>query len=66
MRGRTEFGTERVIEVLKNSEEASAAQVCETVLENSREFEHLSWKKKWLRKDAAREDMTALTLVRSR
>jgi serine phosphatase RsbU (regulator of sigma subunit) len=65
MRGRTEFGAERVIDALKNSRDSSASEVCMTVLESARAFEKLSWRKKLLRKDAAREDMTALALVRS-
>lgn len=65
MREGTEFGAERVMEVLKNSGDGSAAEVCKTVLESARRFEKLSWGKRWFRKDGAREDMTALALVRS-
>jgi Serine phosphatase RsbU, regulator of sigma subunit len=65
MREGTEFGAERVMEVLKNSGDGSASEVCKTVLENARGFEKLSWGKRWFRKDGAREDMTALALVRS-
>jgi serine phosphatase RsbU (regulator of sigma subunit) len=65
MHGHSEFGAERVIDILKNSEDLSASDVCMTVLESARAFEKLSWRKKMLRKDAAREDMTALALVRS-
>ncbi len=65
MRGRTEFGAERIIDIVKNSKDASASEVCMTVLESARAFEKLTWRKRLLRKDAAREDMTALALVRS-
>jgi serine phosphatase RsbU (regulator of sigma subunit) len=65
MQGRTEFGAARVIEVLRDSGDNSAAEVCEKVLESARRFEKLSWAKRLRRKDEAREDMTALALVRS-
>jgi serine phosphatase RsbU (regulator of sigma subunit) len=65
MRGRTEFGAERVMEVLRDSGEGSAAEVCKTVLEKARGFEKLSWGKRRFGRDGAREDMTALALVRA-
>jgi serine phosphatase RsbU (regulator of sigma subunit) len=66
MREGAEFGAERVMEVLKNSGDGSAIEVCKAVLENAREFEKLWWGKRWFRKDSQQEDMTALTLVRSK
>jgi serine phosphatase RsbU (regulator of sigma subunit) len=65
MREGTEFGAERVMDVLKDSGDRSAAEVCKTVLENAREFGKLSWGKRWFRKDSEQEDMTALALVRT-
>jgi serine phosphatase RsbU (regulator of sigma subunit) len=65
MREGTEFGAERVMEVLKDSGDRSAAEVCKTVLEDAREFGKLSWGKSWFKKEGAQEDMTALALVRT-
>ncbi|RXH55577.1 PP2C family protein-serine/threonine phosphatase [Granulicella sibirica] len=62
----TEFGDERVIEILKDSGESSAATICQTVLEKARAFEALSWTKRLFSKNAQPEDMTALVLARSR
>jgi serine phosphatase RsbU (regulator of sigma subunit) len=62
----TEFGAERVMEVVRDSGGGSAAEVCRTVLERAREFEKLSWSKRFFRKGQTRDDMTALALVRNR
>ena len=61
-RGRTSFGANRVLEVLRNSKEKAASGVCHEVLETAHEFEKRRWK--WLGRKPVREDMTALAMVR--
>jgi len=66
LRGSTPFGVERVMEVLRNSKQESAADVCHEVLEAAHRFEQGRWD--WLTfwRKKVREDMTALAMVRSR
>jgi serine phosphatase RsbU (regulator of sigma subunit) len=66
MRGNIPFGAERVMEVLRNSKQESAADVCREVLEAAHRFEQGRWD--WLTfwRKKTREDMTALAMVRSR
>ena len=64
--GKIPFGAERIIEVLRNSKQESAKEVCREMLEAAHRFEKGRWY--WLafwRKKVS-EDMTALAMVRSR
>jgi serine phosphatase RsbU (regulator of sigma subunit) len=62
LRGNESFGAERVMEVLRTSKETSAAATCGEVLEAANQFglKRIAF---WRRE--AREDMTALAMVRS-
>ena len=65
LRGKVPFGAERVLEVLRGSQQESAERVCGEVLGAANRFEQgglerfAFWRKK------VREDMTALAMVRS-
>ena len=66
MRGNVPFGAERVMEVLRNSKQESAADVCREVLEAANRFEEGRWDRLAFWRKRVREDMTALAMVRSR
>jgi serine phosphatase RsbU (regulator of sigma subunit) len=66
MRGNKPFGAERVMEVLRNSKQESAAEVCREVLEAANRFTQSRWKRLPFRRKKGAEDMTALAMVRSR
>jgi len=62
MRGKTRFGEAGVLEVLQQSKDKSAIEICKAVLTTAHEFERRGWK---LGRKAVRDDMTALAMVRS-
>lgn len=64
MQGRTPFGAERVVDLMKESAAESAAEVCQVVLETARGFEKRRWGRLRFGWGAVREDMTALAMVR--
>jgi serine phosphatase RsbU (regulator of sigma subunit) len=66
MRGKTRFGGERVMEVLRSSKQQAATDVCREVLEASHRFEQTRWGRLLFWRKNVREDMTALAVVRSR
>lgn len=66
MRGKTPFGAERVMAVLRDSKQESAAGVCDEVLKAAKEFEQSGWARLAFWRKQEREDMTALAMVRSR
>jgi len=67
-RGTSEFGVERVAQLLRDSTAESASEICETVLREAYEFANHPWSRllgllqggKW----RGQEDLTALALVR--
>ena len=65
MRGKTPFGAERVLEVLRGSKDESASGVCRAVLEAAHGFEKRRWERLPFGRRVLREDMTALAMVRS-
>jgi serine phosphatase RsbU (regulator of sigma subunit) len=63
MANKNPFGAERMMEVLRESKDASASAICRTVLEAAQRFGR---RRKWLpfRDKPVHEDMTALALAR--
>lgn len=65
MRGSTPFGTQRLLDVLRNSKSNSASEICRDTLKAAYRFEnHNSSSLAFWRKHEI-EDMTALAMVRS-
>jgi serine phosphatase RsbU (regulator of sigma subunit) len=66
--GKVSFGGDRVLDVLRSSKDESASKVCQEVLETAHKFERRRFMQRFSRKkkaEQAREDMTALAMVRS-
>ncbi len=66
MRGATPFGPERLLDVLRNSKNPSASEVCRETLKAAYQFEKRGQDKLAFWRKSAREDMTALAIVRNR
>jgi serine phosphatase RsbU (regulator of sigma subunit) len=64
MRGKVAFGAQRVMEVLRDSKQTSAAEVCHEVLEAANQFEQGGWERFAFWRKKVPEDMTALAMVR--
>ena len=64
--GKIPFGAERIIEVLRNSKQESAKEVCREMLEAAHRFEKGRWYRLAFWRKKVRQDMTALAMVRSR
>jgi serine phosphatase RsbU (regulator of sigma subunit) len=64
-RGGTQFGVDRVLQILKNSTTDSAAELCKATLQASYDFKKLPWYSiQKSKQNEAPEDLTALALVR--
>lgn len=66
MQGPTPFGAERLLDVLRSLKHASAAEVCRDTLKAADRFEQRGWDRLAFWRPRAREDRTALAMVRSR
>jgi serine phosphatase RsbU (regulator of sigma subunit) len=64
VRGKVAFGAQRVMEVLRDSKQASAAEVCREVLDAANRFEQGGWKRFASWRKGVPDDMTALAIVR--
>jgi serine phosphatase RsbU (regulator of sigma subunit) len=64
MRGKVAFGAQRVMEVLRDPNDASAAQVCRDVLKSANQFEEGGLERLAFWRRTVREDRTALAMVR--
>jgi serine phosphatase RsbU (regulator of sigma subunit) len=64
MRGKRPFGAERVLQALESSKDESATGVCRAVLDAAYAYEKPGWQGLKLGRKPAREDMTALAMVR--
>lgn len=65
-RGRSVFGTERVMGLVEAFNGASAAEMCEATLAAAHEFKKVPWYKRRAKGKAAAEDLTALVAARPR
>lgn len=64
MRGKHPFGVDRVVQALDGAKAESASGVCRAVLDAAYAYEKRGWRGLKLGKKPAREDMTALAMVR--
>jgi serine phosphatase RsbU (regulator of sigma subunit) len=64
MRGKEAFGAQRVMDVLRGSKQASAAEACREALEAASRFEQGGLERLAFWRRTVREDRTALTMVR--
>jgi serine phosphatase RsbU (regulator of sigma subunit) len=67
-RGATAFGTERITQILANSNSDSASEICEAVLRDADNFRNHPWSRIYdflhFGKQRRRDDLTAVALVR--
>lgn len=64
MRGKTPFGEERLLSVLRSSKQESAEGICREVLQAADEFAQRGWERLAFWRTRVQEDMTALAMVR--